>query len=179
MTRGAKGTDSTPAPRPMLRPTGAFLMRFALVWLGALALFALVPEIERWMVRATIACVRGVGALAGIPSQVQGDLVLFKGARPAEVASDCTTLLPTTLLWAGILAYPAQIRWKLIGMAAGAAILWGYNLVRILSTIAILGWHPFFVSLFHVYVWQTLTIVFACALFWYWLGRAAPDARRT
>ncbi len=160
----------------MLRPTGTFLLRFALLWLGALALFALVPDIERWLVKATMACVRWSGSVAGIPSQVQGDVIVFRGALPAQVAPDCTTLVPTTLLWSGILAYPAQIRWKLIGLAAGATLLWAYNLVRILSTIAILGWHPWFVSFFHVYVWQTLTIVFACALFLLWLKRAPPSA---
>lgn len=179
MARGPKNPESSPRAQAPLRPTGAFLLRFLLAWLGALVLFALVPQIERWMVGATIATVRWSGSLFGVSSEVRDGLLYLGGARGVNVVTDCTSLMSTTLLWSGILAYPAGVRLKVLGMATGAAVLWGYNLLRVVFMIAILGWDRSIWNFLHVYVWQTVTIVFACALFLFWLRRAAPRALGT
>lgn len=177
MTRRERAPSPGPRPRPDARPTGGFLLRFAAVWVGALVVFSLVPAVEDWFVAATIANVRWLGALAGQPSDVQGDVVRFRDALPASIASDCTTLMPTALLWSGIVAFPAAPAWKLVGMAAGALVLWVYNLARILTMIAILKWDRRVVDFIHVYVWQTVTIAIACMLFLLWTRKSPARSR--
>jgi exosortase/archaeosortase family protein len=81
-----------------------------------------------------------------------------------------------TLLGAGILAYPASARWKIVGLLGGVVVLWTYNLIRIYAMFAIDGLDPDVVEFIHIYVWQTVTVVFACALFLWWLQRAPSRA---
>jgi len=161
-------------PRATPASTTGFLLRFALLWLAALVVLALAPAIEDWTVRGTLACVRNAGPLVGLRLRMDGDVLYMPAGPPVQVASDCTALMPTALLWAAIVAYPARMRWRLLGLAAGAAILWGYNLIRIMAMLAINDWNATLVGFVPVYVWQSVSTVFACALFFVWV-RPAPE----
>ncbi len=168
-------------PRPARRGGGPrlvvrFVLRFSLGWLAALVLLSLVPAIERGAVSATMACLALLGRLAGAHPELHADLVQIGHAPPLQIVPDCTPVLPTGVLWAAMIAYPARVGWRLGGMVLAAAALWLYNLMRVLLLIAILRWSPVAVSFIHVYVWQTLTIVLIAALFVLWIRRGPVPA---
>jgi exosortase/archaeosortase family protein len=77
--------------------------------------------------------------------------------------------MPTLMLGIAVLAYPSNATWKLVGVAAGAAALWVYNVVRMLALMATLRWWPGSFHFVHVYLWQTVTLLVVCALFLLWL----------
>jgi exosortase/archaeosortase family protein len=152
-----------------------FLVRFALGWICALLLVSFVPGIERWAIRGTL---HSLGWLAGLftPSVEVAEPAFTLGGTRVNIVPDCTPLMPTTALWMAILAFPSSGRWKLVGALAGAAVLWLYNLGRILATVAVLKMRPEWFDFVHVYLWQTLTVVVLFALFVLWM-RFEPRRR--
>ena len=152
------------------RPGGAmrFVVRFVAYWLGSLLLLGLVPAIEGWAVRGTVLGLRDVLALL-TGSAVVNDATVSAAGVQFNIIADCTPLLPTTLFFSACLAFPAGWRWKAVGLVAGAALLWLYNLARVLVLFAVMARWPAAFEFVHVYLWQTATLVVVFLLFALWL----------
>ncbi|HEY2953646.1 MAG TPA: hypothetical protein VGK89_00175 [Candidatus Eisenbacteria bacterium] len=155
----------------------AFLLRFAGGWIAALVLVALVPAIDRWAVRHTVSSLMLVTRLFGVPSGAAEADVHIAGVA-IQIVPDCTPLMPTAALWIAIAAFPASPRRKLWGLAGGAALLWLYNLARILALIPVLAHRPELFDFVHVYLWQTVTLLVVFALFLLWLRLPHPVTAR-
>lgn len=147
----------------------AFAAKCAVGWLGAVLLVALVPGVERWAVRATVASLTALLHLAHAPVVVTGAIVRIEGTAGLRIVPDCTPLLPTLVLWCAIVSFPASLRWKAVGALAGAVLAWAFNLARLLLLLAILAWRPVVFNFVHIYVWQPVTLVFVVSLFAAWL----------
>ena len=50
-----------------------------------------------------------------------------------EIRDGCNGVNVVILLWAAILAYPSNWRWKVTGLAAGLAAIQFLNLFRLIS----------------------------------------------
>ncbi len=157
----------TLAPRETSRPVLGFLLRFALCWVGALGLATLFPRIEQWAIGGTMWSLRMVLLPFARDAVVAGSSLQVGGAS-LQIVSDCTPLMPTAALWAAVLAFPAAWRWRLTGLGVGAAVIWIYNLARILALVPVIAHRPQWFEFIHVYLWQTVTliVVFTCFLAW-------------
>jgi exosortase/archaeosortase family protein len=154
-----------------------FLARFAGGWVAALVLLALAPSIERWAVRSTISSLLFFTRLFRLQTVAGGDHLSIAGVS-IQIVPDCTPLMPTVALWIAIAAFPAPWRGKLVGLAAGAFLLWLYNMARILALVPVLAHRPQLFEFIHVYLWQTVTLVVVFALFLVWLKLQAPRPAR-
>jgi exosortase/archaeosortase family protein len=144
------------------------VLRVILGWSLALLLLALLPQIEAWAIGATVANLGLALQVCGIHGHVSGN-VLSGGQATVEIVGECTSLLPTVLLVVAIASYPASAAWKLLGVLGGTIALWGYNLLRVLVLLAVLGWRPQWFEFIHVYLWQTVTFVTVLGFFLLWL----------
>jgi len=151
-----------------------FVLRFVAYWLGSLLLIGSVPAIENGAVRGTVACLRAVLALlAG--RVVVNDATLSAAGISLNIVSDCTPLLPISLFFSACLAFPASWRWKAAGMALAAALLWIYNLTRVLVLFWVKARWPAAFEFVHVYLWQTATLIVVFLLFVLWLRAQERD----
>jgi exosortase H (IPTLxxWG-CTERM-specific) len=92
-----------------------------------------------------------------------------------EVRDGCNGINVVILLWAAILAYPSNLKWKLIGLAGGLAAIQFLNLLRLIS-LFYLGQYSFSIFEFaHLYLWEMLIIIDAMAVFGLWIRRAAQE----
>lgn len=157
-----------------------FVLRFVGGWAVVLALVAWVPGLEEWAVEHTVS---SLGATAGVfqLSFEGSDAMIELGDVSMQIVPDCTPLMPTAAFAIAVLAFPAPWAWRLIGFAAGAILLWVYNLARIFALVPVLRHRPEWFEFIHVYMWQTMTLLVVFALFMAWLGlqqrRGAPLAR--
>jgi exosortase/archaeosortase family protein len=80
---------------------------------------------------ALLARVSG-GCLSVFDSSVTVQGVIILGREPLQIVLDCAALDALALFAATVLAFPARLRLKLTGFVAGGAIIWGFNVLRIL-----------------------------------------------
>lgn len=90
-----------------------------------------------------------------------------------EVVDGCNGNNVMVLLWAAILAYPASWRNKGKGLAAGTALLQGVNLVRIVTLFYLGQYERQWFEFAHLYVWESLFVLFTLTIFWMWVRRSA------
>ena len=132
-----------------------------------------VDPFTRWIAQLTTL----VLTLTGTPAWAAGKVVETPGFSVA-IQNNCNAIYETALFIAAVLAYPATWRQRSWGVALGFVVLYLLNLVRVLSLIYV-GSHfrqYFYVS--HIYVWQSLFIVFALGLWVYWSGTVARHPGR-
>jgi exosortase H (IPTLxxWG-CTERM-specific) len=153
------------------------MLKFALVF-GAivLALFAaeLTPPGQRFVVEPWTALVASTATSA------------MKTFDPAVVASGSTITQPSNgfavtilagcngieamiILGAALLAYPAPLRHKLAGLAAGIVAIQALNLARIVSLFYIGQWNRDVFEWAHLYAWQVLIMLDALVVWLLWL----------
>jgi exosortase H (IPTLxxWG-CTERM-specific) len=95
------------------------------------------------------------------------------GAFGMRVDNDCNGAWAHLVLLAGVVAYPAGWRARLVGATVGTAALFVANLIRIVS-LYVIGVHaPALFRATHVYVWQFLIIGFALLVFVVWVDTVA------
>ncbi len=92
-----------------------------------------------------------------------------------EVVPGCDSLYPTALLWAGVIAYPAGVKSKLMGLAGGAVILFLLNIIRVTSMFYVGYSAPAIFDFMHVYAWQALFILVTLSLWLLWVANVSHD----
>jgi exosortase/archaeosortase family protein len=181
MRPGARGRSRGPFVRQgpgalNIRPILGFVVRFAAIWALLLLAISLVPRLSEWAVAGTVESLRFILWSCGVGGEVYGASI-FVGNISFRIVNDCTPLAPTAGLWAAMLAFPSPARWKFVGLLAGAAAIWVYNVARILALLPILALQWSFFPVIHVYLWQTLTLAAVGAIFvaWHRLQPATVD----
>jgi hypothetical protein len=149
-----------------------FVALFAIYVVSGTALMA-VPWIDSNLVdpwtRLNAGASAGITDLAGFDTTSEGTLVR-SGSATLQVLDGCNGAHALLILVSAILAYPAP--W--------IAIL-GFNLVRLVNLILVARLWPSRLELFHIYIWQTLIVLIAFALFFTWTqlaGRTVPTVSR-
>ncbi len=153
-----------------------FALRFVALWLLALGIASWKLLADRWAVDFTVANLSWVLRIASAHPEVAGSSVSAGGAN-IRIIPDCTPLMPTLALWAAMLAFPASLRHKTLGLAGGAIAVWAFNLARVLALMGVLVWAPRHFHFVHVYLWQTGTLLVVLGLFVLWV-RMRTDAPR-
>ena len=100
-------------------------------------------------------------------------LSLPSRAFAMEVRDGCNGVNVVVLLWSAILAYPATLRWKLIGLTGGLLAIQILNLIRLISLFYLGQFSRSAFEFAHLYLWETLIIIDAMVVFAFWTRRSA------
>ncbi len=107
-------------------------------------------------------------SLAGMDVVVKGTVLSVNGFT-LDIIDECTAVFPAIIYCSCVLAYPAGMKKKSLGILIGVPALYLINLLRI-AVLAIVGiHHPGIVEFVHVYLWQGSFIIFVVVLFLVWL----------
>ena len=90
------------------------------------------------------------------------------------IEAGCNGVEAMLVLLAGIVAFPATVRLKLIGLLVGAVAIQSLNLVRIVSLYYLGQWNAQWFEWAHLYVWQALIMLDALIVWLLWIRAAAP-----
>jgi exosortase H (IPTLxxWG-CTERM-specific) len=153
------------------------MTRFGLLFaVIVVALFAaeLTPPGQRYFVDPWTALVARV---ATATMKTFDPAVIANGPTIADVASGfsvtilagCNGVEAMIVLAAALLAYPAPLKHKLLGLAAGIVAIQALNLVRIVSLFYIGQWNRSVFEWAHLYAWQVLIMLDALIVWLLWL----------
>ena len=98
----------------------------------------------------------------------RGNLVTFDGFA-VSIIIECVGLLEMLIYSACVLAFPAPIRTRILGVVLGCAAIFLFNLLRI-ATLLVVGrhWGDYF-DFFHVYFWQATLIAMIVSVLYGWI----------
>jgi archaeosortase B (VPXXXP-CTERM-specific) len=98
----------------------------------------------------------------------RGNLVTLDGFA-VSIIIECVGLLEMLIYSACVLAFPAPIRARLLGVALGCAAIFFFNLLRI-ATLLVVGrhWGDHF-DFFHLYFWQATLIAMIVSVLYGWI----------
>jgi exosortase H (IPTLxxWG-CTERM-specific) len=110
----------------------------------------------------------GLLTLLGFENTVIADLI-YSSQFSVSVKKGCDAAEPMAIFIAGIVAFPALIKRKLIGLGIGLAILFLLNVVRIVTLYLMGIYFPDLFEAMHLAVWQVIFILIAVLLWFLWL----------
>lgn len=97
-----------------------------------------------------------------------------------SIERGCNGLEAVIILIAGVMAFPASFKHKLVGLAAGFVAIQLLNLVRIISLFYLGQYSMHWFEWFHLYLWQALIIldaVFVWLIWLRWVAKREPPRR--
>jgi exosortase H (IPTLxxWG-CTERM-specific) len=151
----------------MLRFLGVFFATVAVYysltlspWVDANALY----PVMKVSARGTSALLN----LIGVKTTVEGVVVRGTGYSVA-VRRGCDPLEPIVLFAAGVVAFPAPWRRRLPALAAASVLLFGLNLVRIVSLYLLGAGKSSMLESVHLWCWPAFFIICSLALWVLWL----------
>ena len=118
----------------------------------------------------------GLGLL-GTETRVDG-VILSSDSFAVSIVAECTAVGPLVLFIGAVIAYPASLKAKTLGVALGLVVLTLVNLVRIISLFLIGSAYPEYLEIAHLLVWQTAIILFAIVLWLFWVERLTGARNR-
>ena len=158
-----------------MRKPGIFVAAFAVAALVQFALLTAPPIrvfadglsahlafMSAWLIRAAGGACLHSGAV-------------LSNAAPAfsmEVRDGCNGINVVILFWSAVLACQVNLKWKVIGLGAGLVAIEGLNLLRLISLFYLGQYNKPLFEFAHLYLWETLIIIDAIAVFGMWIRRA-------
>lgn len=118
------------------------------------------------------------GVLELVGQQIGAAGNLLSGPRfTCEVGSGCSGLQALMMAWAAVLAFPASLRARLLGVALLTPAIVAVNLLRIIGLWLAGAYRPELFDLGHVYLGQVAVILSTAGLWWSWASRQSPGGR--
>lgn len=152
------------------KPEARFLILFLLI-LGMSFIVVALRPVDSAVVTpytAFIARVSGfVLRLLGEDAAVNGCAV-SSPRFAVTIYNGCNGLITSLIFMAGVLAFPARWSAKLIGVLGGLIAIQLINLVRIVSLFYIGVFLPQHFNDAHIFIWQSLVILFGISLWIVW-----------
>lgn len=158
--------DDKRALRPVLKFVLSFLASLGVLGFAYSLLTARFEGIMIALERATAILTGAVVSLLSDDVLQTGESVVFRGF-PVEIISECTGLLEMVIYCAAVVAYPAGIRKKLLGIGAGVLAIYLLNVVRIIVLLLVGAYSRRVFDFLHLYFWQATLIIMIAAV---WLG---------
>ena len=161
------------------------MIRIVALFVGiVLALFALelTPPGQRFFVQPwTNAVAQAAGAIA----HALDPAVLVAGAMlvstqtgfAVTILAGCNGVEAMIVLVAGMLAFPAPWKHRVIGIAVGVLAIQVLNLARIVSLFYLGQWDRDAFEWAHLYLWQALVMLDALIVWVLWLATLPKPAR--
>jgi exosortase H (IPTLxxWG-CTERM-specific) len=116
---------------------------------------------------------------AGVASS--GKIIWDKASGFAvSIEAGCNGVEAGIVLIAAMLAFPASVRQKLVGISIGMLTVQALNLIRIISLFYLGQWNQTAFEWAHLYLWQALIMLDVLLVFLVWLrwvtSRGRPDS---
>lgn len=153
---------------PQLRYPLLVLLYLVVVGSIFAAAYPHLREPMAWLERMTAGSVHGLMSLFSARTTWRGNLVTFDGFA-VSIIIECVGLLEMLIYSACVLAFPAPMRTRLMGVLFGCAAIFVFNLLRI-GTLLVVGrhWGEHF-DFFHVYFWQATLIAMIVSVLYGWI----------
>ncbi|MGE5236333.1 MAG: exosortase H [Acidobacteriota bacterium] len=161
-------------------PAGRFVLRFVVILGVGFFVLALRPVNDHVVGPYTTFVAqeaRVVLNLFGESAVVRGT-ILSSPRFSVAIYNGCNGLEAMLIFVCGVLAFPAPWRAKLIGVAGGFVAIQVINVVRVVSLFYVGVLKPSWFNTTHVFVWQSLIVLFGIVLWLVWVqryGLAAHD----
>lgn len=98
-----------------------------------------------------------------------GGALGISGETSLAIGNECNGAWAHLMLVAGIAVFPAAGVWrKLVGIVVGSVVVFGVNIVRIVSLYWLAQYYPMWLRSAHVYIWQFLMIALTLVVFAAW-----------
>jgi exosortase H (IPTLxxWG-CTERM-specific) len=161
--------------------SGRFLGLYALVLTVGFLVLALRPVNDRVVNPYTTFVAHEAGAVLNLFGEraTVTHQVLSSPRFSVEIYNGCNGLEAILIFVSGVVAFPAPWRRKLVGIALGFVAIQVFNVVRVVSLFYIGALRPQWFSVSHVFVWQSLVIVFGVVLWLVWVRRYALADERS
>ena len=160
----------------MQRTQVLFLVKFFAVLIGAYLLVAWNPVNDRAIVPFTA----GIARVSGSLLQMMGEEVRVAGTMitssrfGVNINNGCNGVEAMLILLASIVAFPASMKARVVGLFLGAIVVQILNFIRIITLYLLGAYQPRLFDLFHTAVWQIVIILAAIGFFLVWSARVAP-----
>lgn len=122
-----------------------------------------------------------VGIIKAFDAEVAASGKVIRSLRTGFAVSiepGCNGVEAVIILFAAIFAFPASLRYKLLGFGIGFFAIQALNLVRIISLFYLGQWNHTLFEWFHLYLWQALIILDALVVWLIWLRYLPTPAPR-
>ena len=165
----------------MQRPQVLFLVKFFVILVGAYLLIAWNPVNDHVIVPFTAAIARMSGWLLNLMGQgvVMNGTVISSPRFAVNINNGCNGVEAMLILLASIVAFPATLRARAIGLGLGALAIQVLNAIRILTLYLLGAYYPKLFDAFHTAVWQIIIILAAIVYFLIWSNRVGPSRLAT
>ena len=107
----------------------------------------------------------------GMDVVVSGNIITIVGHSPLEIIDECTAIFGSIIYISCVLAYPADIQKKVIGIVLGIPCLYAINMVRLVILAFVVVLKPEIFEFVHTYLWQTIFIVFVILIWLIWVDK--------
>ncbi len=100
----------------------------------------------------------------------QGMLILNANSGfGVEIAAGCNGVEPAIMLIAAIVAFPASVRDKLLGIAIGLLAIQVLNIARIVTLYYLGQWNQTIFEWAHLYLWPAMILIDALVVWLLWV----------
>ena len=161
----------------MRRAQLLFLVKFFAILVAAYLVIAWNPVNDRVIVPFTAALARSAGAILS----VLGEAVTVRGTVvgsptfAVNINNGCNGVEAMLILLASIVAFPASLKARALGLALGAVSVQLLNEIRIVTLYLLGAYHPRVFDMFHTAVWQIVIIAAAILFFLAWSSRVVSS----
>jgi exosortase H (IPTLxxWG-CTERM-specific) len=160
-------------------------LRFSLLFAALAATAIAMPVIDPIQQHVVLPFTLSLGTVSaaiirwcgGGASTAEDVLFLTSGCGAVRIANGCNAIEISGLLASAMLAYPAPLRSRLVGVIAGIGLLQSINLMRIISLLYLSCWSQTWFAFFHEYAWDAAIAFDALVIFLSWQGWQARPRR--
>jgi exosortase H (IPTLxxWG-CTERM-specific) len=152
------------------QPEARFLILFLLILGVSFTVVALRP-VDSTVVTPFTAF---IARISGFVLRLLGEDAAVNGCAVSSprfavtIYNGCNGLITGLIFISGVLAFPARWSAKLIGIVGGLLAIQLINLVRIVSLFYVGVFLPQYFNDAHIFVWQSLVILFGVSLWIVW-----------
>lgn len=165
-------------PSTSKEPAWRFVVRvftyIALFFLAFLSLIHAVPEAAGPAATGTAWLSTQLLRLFGTGATCDGITIELEHFQ-FTIIYECTGIYSSLIFLSCVLAYPATLRRKAIGIAWGIPAIVGINIARVAVLAAVGNRFPDQFDFIHGYLWQVTIILIVGILWLVWLSGAAKD----
>lgn len=165
----ANGGDAGSGPAAKPEIPWRFLLLFGVylvVFTFGLDLSIVQKLVTPWT-EANAVAATAVTGLFGYDSRAEG-MMMYAGGTSLSVAHGCNGVHAVLIFASAVLAFPVRWSRRLIGLAAGIVVIFGFNIIRLINLLLVAIHYPARLELFHIYIWQTLIVLLAFGTFLVW-----------
>jgi len=154
------------------------LIAVALI-VGLVLLFS-INAIENSIISFTARSTNFLLNLFGVRASLKGNIILLLYGTQAkfEIIPDCTGIYPFIILVSFILAYPADLKHKLLGILYAGILSLIVNYIRLIMLLLIAGKSFKAFQYAHIFIWQTTFIALVIFYFLWWINWSKETAEK-